>query len=466
MDKGLFQFIPEELFSVLASPNKAVYADALENLYLLYCDNLKISEDELYAAIRGNLEEQLVNADFRDEGISEDELRDISGRARFLIRRLGQKGWFEKERGQDFEEYITIPEYSGKILELLHQLKDQTPARGYSFVFGSYSLLKTADTGGIPYERMIAVETAYENTQALIKILKTVYHNIKHYFQLQIELRDINHVLASHFNEFSQKIVETYIKPLKIKDSVPKYRVPIQEILDKWLDGDETLNAMANAAFQDRRGDSMDTCRSDLLRKIHWIKDRYESIESEFVSEIDLQVRRYTRATTQKIESLTNRDHNLKGDIDYLLTALSRNRRAGDLLEAIQPTFHLYEQSYFAPESLWTRRRGTRRVPVNPVKVEQHLPPETLRADLISLTKSPYGKSQVTDYMKQLFKNRNALDSSDFALRDDNDYIMSLLSVVNGADRDVFYSVEYAGGTISKAPYTVPHLTFRRKEEE
>ena len=460
----LFQIIPEELFSVLASPNRALYADALENLYLLYCDNLKISEDEFYAAIRGNLEDELVNADFRDEEISEDELRDISGRARFLIRRLGQKGWFEKERGQNFVEYITIPEYSGKILELLHQLKDQTPARGYSYVFGTYSLLRTADIGGVPYEKMIAVETAYENTQALIRTLKTVYHNIKHYFQLQIELKDINRILAAHFDDFSQRVVETYIRPLKIKDSIPKYRVPIQEILDRWLDGDETLNAMAAAALQDRRGESLDACRSDLLRKIYWIKDRYESIETEFVGEIDLQVRRYTRATTQKIESLTNRDHNLRGDIDYLLTALSRNRRAAELVEAIQPTFHLYEQGYLAPESLWVRRWGTRRVAVDPVKVEQAAPSEEMRADLMELTRNPYGKKQVRDYVKRLFEGRETLDSSDFALRDDHDYIMSLLAVVNSADRDTFYEVETDDGAVNKAPYTIPRLTFRRKE--
>lgn len=462
----LFQIIPEEFFSVLASPNRAIYADALENLYLLYCDNLKISEEELYTAIRGNLEEQLINADFRDEDISEDELRDISGRARFLIRRLGQKGWFEKERGQDFEEYITIPEYSGKILETLHQLRDQKPARGYSYVFSTYSLLKIADASTLPYEKMIAVETAYENTQALVKTLKSVYHNIKHYFQLQIELRDINQVLASHFDDFSQKVVETYIRPLKIKDSIPKYRVPMQEILDRWLDGDEVLNAMANAALQDRRGDSLDACRSDLLRKIYWIKDRYESIESEFVSEIDLQVRRYTRATTQKIESLTNQDHNLRGDIDYLLTALSRNRRAGNLLGAIQPVFHLYEQAYLAPESLWARRRGTRRIAVNPVKVEQIDPSEALQADLLGLTRSPYGKAQVRDYVQHLLENRNSFDSSEFTLQDDRDYIMSLLAVVNSEDKDAFYTVEYTDGAISKGPFTVPLLTFRRKKGE
>ncbi len=129
-----FEVIPSELFSPLASPNRVLYADALEVLYLVYRDNLKIPEDTLYSVLRSNLEQQLADAAFEGEDIDEDELRDISGRARFLIRKLCSKGWFEKERGEDFQEYITVPGYSSRLLELFHQLRDDSPVRGYSFV--------------------------------------------------------------------------------------------------------------------------------------------------------------------------------------------------------------------------------------------------------------------------------------------------------------------------------------------
>lgn len=77
-------------------------------LYEAYQENLKIPEDTLYSMLRSKLEQQLADATFEEEDIDEDELRDISGRARFLIRKLYSKGWFEKERGEDFEEYITV----------------------------------------------------------------------------------------------------------------------------------------------------------------------------------------------------------------------------------------------------------------------------------------------------------------------------------------------------------------------
>ena len=198
----------------------------------------------------------------------------------------------------------------------------------YSYVFNTYSSLKVAHESGSVYEKMSAVYSAYDNTGALINLLQMVYHNVKHYFQMQIDMQDVNQVLASHFNDFGQKVIEAYIRPLKIKDSVPKYRVPIQSVLRNWAEDDALLPAMANAALQDKRGDSVEKCRADLLRKLFWTDERYDNMEHDYLDEIDAQVRRYTRAATQKVENLTNRDQNVRGNLNTLLTALSRNRRA------------------------------------------------------------------------------------------------------------------------------------------
>ena len=92
----LFDAVPSELFSVLASPNRILYSDALDVLYDAYRENLKIPESKLYTMLRSNLEQQLADASFDGEDIDEEELKDISGRARFLIRKLCAKGWFER----------------------------------------------------------------------------------------------------------------------------------------------------------------------------------------------------------------------------------------------------------------------------------------------------------------------------------------------------------------------------------
>ncbi len=462
----LFDAVPNELFSVLASPNRSLYADALDVLYESYQENLKIPEETLYSMLRGKLEQQLAEATFEGEDIDEEELRDVSGRARFLIRKLNSKGWLEKQRGDDFNEYITVPGYSSRLLELFHQLRDDSPMRGYSYVFGTYSALKVASEGTSVYDRMAAVYSAYDNTQSLIKLLQMVYHNVKHFFQLQINMQQVNTVLASHFDDFGQKVVEAYIRPLKIKDSVPKYRVPIQKILTGWLEDDALLTAMSNAALQDRRGSDLNACRSDLLRKIFWVKERYDNIEHEFLDEIDQQVRRYTRATTQKIENLTNRDHNVRGNLNYLLTALSRNRRASELVEQIQPAFQLYEQSFLSEKSVWYRKRPGKRTKAAPVLIQEgEIDPEMARQAQL-LLHLEYGRSEIAAYVEQWLGEAEVCYSEDLNLEDDKAYIMSLLAVLTGGDRSSTYTVRELEGVYSENGYAIPRLQIKRREEK
>lgn len=419
-----FEAVPSELFSPLASPNRILYADALDVLYAAYQENLKIREDVLYSMLRGRLEQELADATFEDEDIDEEELRDISGRARFLIRKLCSKGWFEKERGDDFEEYITIPNYSSRLLELFHQLCDDSPARGYSYVFGTFSVLKTADDNNNAYDKMTALYSAYDNTTALISLLQMVYHNVKHYFQTQIDMQDVNQVLAAHFNDFGQKVVEAYIRPLKIKDSVPKYRVPIQSVLRRWEEDDTLLMAMANEALRDKRGKTLEDCRADLLRKIFWIEERYDNLEKDYLEEIDTQVRRYTRAATQKIENLTNRDQSVRGNLNVLLTALSRNRRASELVDQIQPAFQLYEQSFLSEKSLWYRKRPEKRTKTASVLIQDDQAlntEEQVRA--AQLLQSKYGRAAVNAYVQGWLGDADIRCSEELSLEEDKDLL-------------------------------------------
>ena len=462
---NLFDRIPTELFSVLASPNRTLYANALDVLYTAYRENLKILEQDFYMMLRSKLEQQLADATFEGEDIDEEELRDISGRARFLIRKLYSKGWFEKERGEDFEEYITVPGYSSRLLEVFHQLRDDSPVRGYSYVFGTYSALKVAADSENIYDKMAAIYSAYDNTRSLIDLLQMVYHNVKHYFQMQIKMQEVNEVLASHFDDFGQKVVEAYIRPLKIKDSVPKYRVPIQAVLTGWLEDEPLLLALSNAALQDRRGGTLEECRRDLLQKIFWVKDRYDSIEHEYLDEIDRQVRRYTRATTQKLENLTNRDHNVRGNLNYLLTLLGRNHRASELVEQIQPVFQFYEQSFLSEKSLWHRKRPGKRAKAAPVLIEDQELDAGVEAQAVELLRTEYNRSAVSRYVEQWLGERGICYSKDLVLSDDKAYIMSMLAVLTGQDPEAGYLVRDLVGNYTQGQYTIPQLQITRRKE-
>ncbi len=90
-----FEAVPDELFSPLASPNRALYADALDVLYTAYREKLKLPEDELYSMLRSRLGAAARGRDLRGARTSTKTSCAIFPAARaFLIRKLGSKGWF------------------------------------------------------------------------------------------------------------------------------------------------------------------------------------------------------------------------------------------------------------------------------------------------------------------------------------------------------------------------------------
>lgn len=258
-----------------------------------------------------------------------------------------------------------------------------------------------------------------------------------------------------------------YIRPLKIKDSVPKYRVPIQSVLRRWEEDDTLLMAMANEALRDKRGKTLEDCRADLLRKIFWIEERYDNLEKDYLEEIDTQVRRYTRAATQKIENLTNRDQSVRGNLNVLLTALSRNRRASELVDQIQPAFQLYEQSFLSEKSLWYRKRPEKRTKTASVLIQDDQAPNTeeqVRA--AQLLQSKYGRAAVNAYVQGWLGDADIRCSEELSLEEDKDYIMSLLAILGSKDASAGYVVQELDGIFCKNGYSIPQMQIRRKEKK
>ena len=69
-----FEIIPSDLFSLLASPNRAVYSDAVLVLNSAFQSALKIPRESYTHMLRDSLEEQLSAMDFADEEPTPEEL--------------------------------------------------------------------------------------------------------------------------------------------------------------------------------------------------------------------------------------------------------------------------------------------------------------------------------------------------------------------------------------------------------
>ena len=143
---NLFDKIPENFFSILVSKNKNIYIDALFVLREAFKQEMTISRENIISRLINNLEEEFYKEDFSEEDEAH-ELKDnnVSSKAYFLLRKLKWAGWLEFEMQRDsFEEYIIIPDYAIKFIDLLYSIVEEKQVEYNSYVFATYSSLKLA----------------------------------------------------------------------------------------------------------------------------------------------------------------------------------------------------------------------------------------------------------------------------------------------------------------------------------
>lgn len=469
--KKLFEILPEYLFSILATykpskqKNKFVYADALFVLYKAFKTELQLKRDKFAEMLQENLASELLESDFSDE-LKNDEENNIAGLSKFLVRKLHETGWIEFERGQDFEEYVILPDYNIKILKTFNELTNQKLESTFSYVYDTYSALKQADSEKDDKAKYVynAIFSATKNTNALCELLSTVYHNINNFCKKQLELNNANDVLSEHYDEFYSTIIEKYVKPLKIQESIPKYKMDIVAYIDNWLSDIKLLEEMAQYSYKDKNFDTLQACNEDLQIKLLYIKDSYLSFQDKYIKLIDDKVHKYTRTTTQKLLAFTNSDSNLKGNLQCIMRYLSKHRDDEYVLDLVNKSFKFSNQLYLSSNSLFSRKKNSERDRNNRLQQEDAVDfTELVQAEIKEKQNSKFSKKKVREFAEKVFGSKNIVDTSEMEIDNDDSFILSLLMVVNATEKNCFYKIEFTNEQLVINGYSLPKIKFIKK---
>lgn len=65
--------------------------------------------------------------------------------------------------------------------------------------------------------------------------------------------------------------------------------------------------------------------------------------------------------------------------------------------------------------------------------------------------------------MDKLLGEKNEITSREIVIENDDDYIMTLLSVVQANDRGSKYAIEFADDDVLSGKYEIPLMTYRRR---
>lgn len=457
---NIFNKIPENFFSILVSKNKNIYIDALFVLREAFKQEMTISRENIISRLINNLEDEFYQEDFSEEDET-NELKDnnISSKAYFLLRKLKWAGWVEFEMQRDsFEENVIIPDYAIKFIDLLYSIVEEKQVEYNSYVFATYSSLKLASIEkGETYNAII---TAYNNTIQLINELKSLYNSLGRFHRKMCNQDNINDAINEHFFEYKEYSDEM-IFPRFTRDSVPRYKSPIRDMLNDILADKERLENTINIASKNSKYKSREEAEDDILNKIRTVLEVYENIDST-MNQIEQKNTDYVRASVNRIQYLLTNDKELKGK----LVSILKNSKHEKVLEQREKEVKLLRQEYISKDSIYLRNSNDKRKQGNPIALKEtkELDSKTLY-DFAKSLENLYSNKKINDFMSKNFKDRPFINSNEIELKSVEDLILLILATIK-ADKSgkSFYYFEDSDEIINNNGYRIPNIKFIRRK--
>lgn len=457
---NIFNKIPENFFSILVSKNKNIYIDALFVLREAFKQEMTISRENIISRLINNLEDEFYQEDFSEEDET-NELKDnnISSKAYFLLRKLKWAGWVEFEMQRDsFEENVIIPDYAIKFIDLLYSIVEEKQVEYNSYVFATYSSLKLASIEkGETYNAII---TAYNNTVQLINELKSLYNSLGRFHRKMCNQDNINEAINEHFFEYKEYSDEM-IFPRFTRDSVPRYKSPIRDMLSDILADKERLENTINIASKNSKYKSREEAEDDILNKIRTVLEVYENIDST-MNQIEQKNTDYVRASVKRIQYLLTNDKELKGKLVNIL----KNSKHEKVLEQMEKEVKLLRQEYISKDSIYLRSSNDKRKQGNPIALKEtkELDSKTLY-DFAKSLENLYSNKKINDFMSKKFKDRPFINSNEIELKSVEDLILLILATIK-ADKSgkSFYYFEDSDEIINNNGYRIPNIKFIRRK--
>lgn len=477
---SLFQNIPENLFSVLSSPNRNLYVEALFTLRKAFKSEYTIERDVLHVMLTDRLCELEYSWQSDEPSFDDETPQSAAGpseMARILMRRLEQTGWLEIEYKQtSFDELITLPPYAVAILDVLWSLTEESKEEYGRHAFLVYTLLKSADAIRLSgqsqtetEEAWMALDQAAKEAEKLMDALKTLLSNIRRYHRRLNEAITSSDILREHFDEFQVLVNERIYHPLKTRDAIQRYKVPVMALCDGIQSDVDFLSCLAE------RPSNPDLTKvkamEQLIFYLRTVSDIFDHVEP-LLNDIDQKNRAYTRASADRLLYMQNQEENIRG---YLIKLIAKARFLSlEQQKLMLESPALFHQSTLDHNSLYLRvithaNKDMKPLPISPADEASTLREQQGAAifDFLRDTANRYSHQRVISYIMNLLENRNEINSNDIPIDSDEAFILIMLAVIKQYERQIPYQIHFCHEIkpIRQGPYQIPSMIISRKNK-
>ncbi len=367
-----FDVIPAGLFNLLGSGgHQRHYMAILLRIYALAEYNrFGLTRD----VVLGEMVDYLTHAgaDVLSQGDgdadSEDpeaapEGGDAKTYASWMLRRLLEAGWLEREQSSDYTEFIILPDYAFTLLEALRSIQEQRPREYTGQLYAAHQLLTSDNEDFAP---ALALTQSYEAVRQLVRGLNELNQNIRRYTERVTRDRPVADLLRLQYDDYAQVLGPAY-HALKTSDHVSRYRRDIVARLQGWQLDTDWINAAADElATQGRYSPAQ--AADEIHHYLRFIITQLESLDP-LLTEIDRRHAQYIRMSLRQIQyQLVGTDGGFKDRLALLAKHLAARLNADQLLlPADAPGFLSSPVHHPDHRSLYTPPR--RRAPFDPAPV-------------------------------------------------------------------------------------------------
>jgi hypothetical protein len=364
--------------------------------------------------------------------------------AAYLIRRLAESGWIEREQHADYSETIILPDYAFTLLEAFRSIQEQKPREFKGQLYAAHQLITSAKTNK-DFSPTLAVSQTYENVRQVVRGLSELNQNIRRYVERATKQMEVADLLRLQFDDYTQTLGPAY-HALKTSDHVSRYRRDIVNQIQEWLVDDDWLSRTAEElAAQSRLSPAQ--AEHEITQSLLFIVHQLEGLDP-LLADIDQRHAQYLRTSFRQIRyKLGNADGSFKDTLVSLAQNLSALRDEG-LDELPEDAPGLRQMPVRVPDLRSFYTMPQRRAPFTPDSIIIPILHPNDFAELHALTMQDvtqaFSPEKVNRKVMTFFNGHKRLPVTDLPIRDDLHWLTTIIAYAHHPE--VSYGLEVGEG--------------------
>jgi hypothetical protein len=387
--------------------------------------------------------------------------RTVQEYAAWMLRRLSEAGWLEREQHADYTEYIILPDYAFTLLEAFRTIQEQKPREYTGHLYAAHQLLTSENEDFSP---AYAVTQAYDNVRQMVRGLNELNQNIRRYTDRVTRGKDVPELIRMQFDEYAPALGAAY-HALKTSDHVSRYRRGIVTRLRGWQMDQEWLDhAASDLALQRRLTPAQ--AADEISHALRFIVEQVESIDP-LLEEVDRRHAQYLRTSLRQIRyQLVSGGGSFKDRLVTMTQQLARIQEDGvALLPADVSVFQYAPVDVPDTNSFYTM--PTHRAPFVPATIERlFLDPDAVarfRQATLSQIGSAITPAKIERFVHEFLDGHRRMHANDLPPAFFADMEWAIFALAYGHHPEVDYGVEIADGEpVTIGPYLIQPFELTR----